>query len=327
MREKGTSQYPSIVDNLIFYQDPNIDKYPLLARYYQILKTNDFDAAHDYLQSVDLDYYGAWLLNKIEDRLITVERNIDDVLGEKPKLVIYDANEPEDSEFTDECFCWTGDLGIIITDRFWHNSFNSNPMHAVDGTVFYFKRGTPSDPFYQEGMYGLIPTTVKRTSESSRGTTNDPGISVFEVNSLRNQTFNIPLYNSDGSESDVFITLTFSADNPSSTANWITLEAILKENSMGTVFDIETSYNHFSTGNIPVSDNHYYLFAGVDTISGDEQGKTTISNVLYFGFIQNYIYSDKRYMDFGGVGIDLLNVEKDYHCTVNPNYIPPNPVV
>jgi len=129
MREKGTSVYPSGVDDLIFYQDPNIDKYPLLARYYQILNTNDFSGAHDYLQSVDLDYYGAWLLNKIEDRLITVERNINSVLGEKPKLVIHKYTEPADSEFTSECFCWTG-MGYMV---------DGNGLFDFTGTSNTFK--------------------------------------------------------------------------------------------------------------------------------------------------------------------------------------------
>lgn len=321
MREKGQSYYPSLIDPLIFYQDANIDTYPLLNRYYEILNSNDFDTAKAYIQSIDIDYYGSWLLNKIEDRLYTTEDHIDEVVGEKPKLVIYNALEPQHSEFTDECRSWTGDIGKIITNKFWHGNMNNNPMHSVDGVAFYFERYSPTDPGYSEGMYALKPTVVNRNIASIYGTTNDPGISVFEVSSLQNQSLWFPLYYANGSEANESISMTLRADNPSLGYGWVTLTASLRQGAT----TIETSENRYTTGTANTTDVHYYLFSGVDTIYGDVNGSTTISNVFYFGLIQSYLLDNKRYMDFGGVGLDLLNIQNEYNCTVNPEHGPNNP--
>lgn len=324
MREATESVYPQFVDPLIFYQDADIERYPFLNRYYELLRANDFDAAKTYIQSLDVDYYGAWLLNTIEKRLHATQENIDYWVGEKPKLVIHKALEPAHSEFTDECRCWTGDLGKIVTDVFWHPNLNTNPMHAVDGTAFYFERYSPTDPYYTEGMYALKPTHVERRgpTSSTYGTTNDPGISVFEVQSLRNQSLWFPLYDSLGSEADEHIRISLVADNPSLEYGHVTLKASLYQNST----EIETSENYYITGSSTVSsDNHFYLFSGVDTIYGDIQGNTTISNVFYFGLIQSYLSGSQRCYDFGGVGLDLLNIQNTYGVTVHPEDGPNDP--
>ena len=327
MRQATESYYPHDVDPLIFYQDADIERYPFLNRYYQLINANDFDAAKAYIQSLDIDYYGAWLLNTIENRLQATQDNIDYWVGEKPKLVIHKALEPAHSEFTDECRCWTGDLGRIVTDKFWHPNLNTNPMHAVDGTAFYFERYSPTDPEYEEGMYALKPVRVERRGpeDSIYGTTNDPGISVFEVLTLRNQSLWIPLYDDTyGYEVDEHIRISLVADNPSSTYGWVTIKASLYQNSD----EIESSEIRYQSASSSVtSDNHIYLFSGVNTIFGDIQGITTISNVFYFGLIQSYLSGTgtQRCYDFGGVGLDLLNIQNTYHCSVKPEHGPADP--
>ena len=101
------SVYPDNFDPLIFFQDANIERAPLLSQYYEYLRNNNFSAARDYLYDSTLDFYGACLLNMIEDRLYTVEDNIEDVVGEKPEIVVYRQTEPKD-KMTEECFNWVG---------------------------------------------------------------------------------------------------------------------------------------------------------------------------------------------------------------------------
>lgn len=109
MRSYIPSVYPTNIDPLIFYQDANIERAPQLNQYYVYLRENDFDSAKDYLASSDLYYYGAWLFNLIENRLYTVETHIDEVIGEKPEIVVYSSTEPV-AKMTSECFNWTGDI-------------------------------------------------------------------------------------------------------------------------------------------------------------------------------------------------------------------------
>lgn len=111
MRQFVPSVYPEDIDPLLFYQDADIERAPQLAQYYQYLNDNNFDAAKNYLANSDLDFYGAWLLNTIENRLYTVEDNIDEYVEEKPKIVIYAEKEPHDYmglNDDDKFYNWTG---------------------------------------------------------------------------------------------------------------------------------------------------------------------------------------------------------------------------
>lgn len=109
MRVVVNSVYPTGIDPLIFYQDVDIEKAPLLQQYYTLLNNNNFDGGKAYLQSIDVDYYGAWLLNTIENRLLTIEQHIREIIGEKPEIVVYSTTEPK-AKMTAECFNWTGDI-------------------------------------------------------------------------------------------------------------------------------------------------------------------------------------------------------------------------
>ena len=113
MRKPEESVFPEEIDPLIFYQDASIERKPELAQYYAYLNENNFDAAKDYLAASTLDYYGAWLLNLIENRLYAIEDNMDEYVGEKPNIVIHSAKEPHDSIGIDDeekFYNWTGDI-------------------------------------------------------------------------------------------------------------------------------------------------------------------------------------------------------------------------
>ena len=104
------SVYPEEFDELIFFQDANIETSPELGQYYQYLNMNNFDGARDYIVNSRLDFYGAWFLNLIENRLYAVETNVEEIVGDKPEIVVYSATEPKSKMVLDECFNWVGTL-------------------------------------------------------------------------------------------------------------------------------------------------------------------------------------------------------------------------
>lgn len=98
------SVFPDNIDPLIFYSDADLDNQHYLAHYYSLLESGDYVGASEYIQSIDedVDFYGAWLLNLIENELYAVENYIDQYITPepKPKLVHHGANEPSDPAYT-----------------------------------------------------------------------------------------------------------------------------------------------------------------------------------------------------------------------------------
>lgn len=94
MQYTASSVYPEGIDPLIFYQDCDYDHKGILGEYYQLIINNHFEQAAELMHNSDIDYYGAWLLNMIEDRLRTTEENIDVWVDAKPILTIRSATPP-----------------------------------------------------------------------------------------------------------------------------------------------------------------------------------------------------------------------------------------
>ena len=141
MRKSEESVFPEDIDPLIFYQDASIERKPELGQYYVYLNNNNFDAAKNYLANSTLDYYGAWLLNLVENRLYAIEDNVDEYVGEKPKIVIHSAKEPHDY------------IGINKSYKFYNWTGNSQPYTIyldfdysdyIDDIWYYAKSGEES---------------------------------------------------------------------------------------------------------------------------------------------------------------------------------------
>lgn len=98
-----TSTFPDKIDNLIFFQDVSIDKLPIMDHYNLLIESGNYSMASAYINGEDISFYGAWLLNMLEERLIVIEDYIMHQL-EKPDLVTYSDNEPTDKEIW---YCWT----------------------------------------------------------------------------------------------------------------------------------------------------------------------------------------------------------------------------
>ena len=103
------SVFDNDIDPLIFYSDINLDNQHYLAQYYGLLESGDYVEASDYIQSIDVnvDFYGAWLLNLYENELYAIETNMYKYVSPqlKPKLSFHGISEPTDPEFKTWVYC------------------------------------------------------------------------------------------------------------------------------------------------------------------------------------------------------------------------------
>lgn len=102
MRDFST-KYPTNIDNRIFFQDISIDKLEIMKRYQTFIAASAYTNASNYINDSDVSFYGAYLLNMLEERLIAIENYVIHVM-EKPDIVAYSDEEPTDVEVG---YCWT----------------------------------------------------------------------------------------------------------------------------------------------------------------------------------------------------------------------------
>lgn len=95
--------FPDYIDNLVFFQDVSIDKLPIMEKYNGMISAGGYTAASEYINQQDISFYGAWLLNMLEERLIAIEIYLI-YSTEKPDLTTYNDIEPTDVEVG---YCWT----------------------------------------------------------------------------------------------------------------------------------------------------------------------------------------------------------------------------
>lgn len=102
MKDYSTT-FPDYIDKRYFFQDISIDKLPIMNKYNGMITAGSYSAASEYINAQDVTFYGAWILNMLEERLIALENYlVYDV--EKPDLVTYSDTEPTDVEVG---YCWT----------------------------------------------------------------------------------------------------------------------------------------------------------------------------------------------------------------------------
>lgn len=102
MKEYNTI-FPTAIDDRHFYQDICIDQLSIMEKYNSMIKAGTYTAASEYINANDVTFYGAWILNMLEERLIAIENYlVYDV--QKPDLVAYTDTEPTDVEVG---YCWT----------------------------------------------------------------------------------------------------------------------------------------------------------------------------------------------------------------------------
>lgn len=98
-----STKYPTSIDDRIFFQDTCIDKLEIMEKYQRLINAGAYSSASDYINKSDVSFYGAFLLNMLEERLIAIENYAVYEL-EKPDIVAYSDTEPTDREVG---YCWT----------------------------------------------------------------------------------------------------------------------------------------------------------------------------------------------------------------------------
>lgn len=97
--------FPSGIDSRIFFSDCDLENLPTMEKYKNLISSGKYTEAANCLYNADVDYYGAWFLNLLENRLRAIGRYALDEI-EKPELVLYQSTEPS----TTEGMCWVGDI-------------------------------------------------------------------------------------------------------------------------------------------------------------------------------------------------------------------------
>ena len=86
MRDTST-KFPQEIDDRIFWQDLQIYQTPIMQKYYTYLNAGNYDEASDLLNNSDVFFYGAWILNLLENRLYAIEKYVFGL--DKNKIVEY----------------------------------------------------------------------------------------------------------------------------------------------------------------------------------------------------------------------------------------------
>lgn len=97
--------FPTAVDDRIYYSDASIDDIPTMRTYQSKLREGKYIEASEFLCESGMNYFGAWVLNMYEGRLVALEEYLVD--KEKPDLTRYQSAEPLD--VTDSSISWIGD--------------------------------------------------------------------------------------------------------------------------------------------------------------------------------------------------------------------------
>ena len=90
------SVFPSQYDPLIFFADADLDNFTTYQQYYTLYNADQYTQASNLLNNSDVDFYGAWLLNLIENELYAIESNMDSFVipEDKPRLISHGLDDP-----------------------------------------------------------------------------------------------------------------------------------------------------------------------------------------------------------------------------------------
>ena len=88
----ASTKFPQEIDERIFWQDLQIYQTPIMQKYYTYLNAGNYDEASDLLNNSDVFFYGAWILNLLENRLYAIEKYVFGL--DKNKIVEYQRTEP-----------------------------------------------------------------------------------------------------------------------------------------------------------------------------------------------------------------------------------------
>lgn len=94
------------IDDPLFFSDIGLSNLEFVDNYKELLKESKYTSAANVLNSNDIDFFGAWIFNLLENRLKAIEDFLDDGQG-KPDLVSYSDTMPKDKP---EGYSWVSDV-------------------------------------------------------------------------------------------------------------------------------------------------------------------------------------------------------------------------
>lgn len=86
------SNYPSTVDDLIFYQDADINKQKLIQQYNQLITNEQYDEAYAFRDENGLHCLNAELINMLINRTKKLQEKI--LTLQKEKNIYFDTDKP-----------------------------------------------------------------------------------------------------------------------------------------------------------------------------------------------------------------------------------------
>lgn len=92
MAHEVITNFPTSVDERLFYNDINIEQLNILNHYKILLDASNYDGASNLLRTSDIDYAGAWLWNLFELRIKATQEYL--LTKEKPQLQTYSSTTP-----------------------------------------------------------------------------------------------------------------------------------------------------------------------------------------------------------------------------------------
>ncbi len=87
------TKFPQYIDERIFFQDINLTQVPIMNHYYSLLNSNNYEKASEFLNNSEVFFYGAWILNLLEERLCTIGSYLLNLPPKEP-LVDYQEDQP-----------------------------------------------------------------------------------------------------------------------------------------------------------------------------------------------------------------------------------------
>lgn len=87
------SQFPNAVDDRIYFQDINLSQLNTKSNFEGYLANGQYTDASDELNNANIDFFGASVLNLLENRLVAIENYL--LTLTKPDLTYYGSTEPQ----------------------------------------------------------------------------------------------------------------------------------------------------------------------------------------------------------------------------------------
>ena len=86
------TQFPYAVDDRIYFQDINLSQLTTKTNFETYLANSQYTDASAELNNANIDFFGASVLNLLENRLVAIENYLLTLI--KPQLTAYQSTEP-----------------------------------------------------------------------------------------------------------------------------------------------------------------------------------------------------------------------------------------